>query len=105
MIDAARQHDLLDQALDLSRQMMALGQDDSWAGVVELEPRRRDLLQEAFADSKATDEFVASRIQEILLLDKELIALSERAKREAAEELGQIQKARKIAKAYQAQES
>jgi hypothetical protein len=95
-------HRLLDDALGLSRRMAELGDADDWDAVVALEPKRRLLLEQAFATHAPADEFVSERVRAILDLDKRLMARSIEARNRIAEELGRSSKGRRAAGAYQA---
>ena len=95
-------HQLLDDALAMSRRMAQLGDDGNWEAVIELEPQRRELLEEAFATHVPADEFVAQRVRAILDLDKRLMAQSVEARDRIAEELSRTSKGRKAANAYEA---
>ncbi len=97
----ASRHQLLDDALDMSRRMASLGDAGEWDAVIELEPERRNLLERAFATHAPADEIVAERVRAILDLDKRLMAQSIEARDRIAEELGQTSRGRKAASAYQ----
>jgi len=99
---AASRHQLLDDALAMSRRMASLGDAGDWEGVIELEPQRRMLLEKAFATHAPVDELVADRVRAILDLDKRLMAQSIEARDRIAEELSLTGKGRKAASAYQA---
>jgi len=94
-------HQLLNDALDMSRRMAALGDDGDWDAVVALEPERRTLLERAFATHAPADELVADRVRAILDLDKRLMAQSIEARDRIADELSQTSKVRKATNAYQ----
>lgn len=95
-------HQLLDEAVAMSQRMAALGDAGEWDEVVELEPKRREILQEAFATKDPIDETLARRVREILDLDKSLIEKSLEARDSIASELGQTSKGRKVVHAYHA---
>ena len=97
----ASRHQLLDDALDMSRRMASLGDAGEWDAVIELEPERRNLLERAFATHAPADEIVAERVRAILDLDKRLMAQSIESRDRIAEELGQTSRGRKAASAYQ----
>lgn len=99
---ARSRHQLLDDALDMSRRMAELGDDGDWDAVIALEPERRTLLEQAFATHIPADELVAERVRAILDLDKRLMARSIEARDHIAEQLGQTGKGRKAASAYHA---
>lgn len=94
-------HQLLNDALEMSRRMASLGDVGDWDAVIELEPERRNLLEQAFSTHAPADELVAERVRAILDLDKRLMAQSVRARNRLADELSQSSKGRKAASAYQ----
>lgn len=98
---AATRHQLLDDALAMSRRMAELGDAGDWDAVIALEPERRGLLEQAFATHAPVDEFVTDRVRAILDLDKQLMARSVRARDCIADELGRASKGRKATNAYQ----
>ena len=100
MRDAREQ--LLDQALTLSRQMLALGEEGQWNDVIELEVQRREVLERAFATRNQVNESLAQRVREILDLDKGLMEMSLKVRDEVAAELGQFNRSRKASSAYRA---
>ena len=98
----ASRHQLLDDALDMSRRMAALGDRGDWDAVIALEPRRRTLLEQAFATHAPPDELIAERVRAILDLDRRLMTQSIAARDRIAAELGQAGKGRRAVSAYQA---
>ncbi len=92
---------LLDEALALTERMTALGENGDWPSVIEIEPRRRELLERAFATRDVADQQIADRVRTILGLDKRLMALSLEARDRIGEELAQASKGRRAAVAYQ----
>lgn len=100
MSNAIKRRELLAEALQVTQDMAALGDAGDWDAVVDIEPRRRILLEQAFADKVPADEQTVGRINEILSLDKELMRLGELARGQIAGELGQMQKGRKGTRAY-----
>lgn len=97
---AVSRHQLLDDALEMSRQMAALGDAGDWDAVIAIEPERRSLIEQAFATHVPPDEFVTERVRAILDLDKRLMAQSIVARDRVAEELGRSHKGRRAATAY-----
>ncbi|MCB1802327.1 MAG: flagellar protein FliT [Gammaproteobacteria bacterium] len=97
---AGSRHQLLDDALELSRRMAAFGESGEWDAVISLEPKRRGLLERAFATHAPADDFVADRVRAILALDKQLMAQSIEARARIADELGRTSKGRKATRAY-----
>ena len=100
MLDARQQ--LLDQALNISRRMLELGDDEQWDQVIELEAQRRLVLERAFATRDPVNESLAQRVREILDLDKSLMAMSLKVRDEVAAELGHFNRSRKASNAYRA---
>lgn len=100
MMTAAHRWELLNQALQVTREMTTLGDAGEWVAVMEIEPRRRALLEQAFSSQSPADEQTIGCINEILALDKELMRLGEMVRGQLAGELGQMQKGRKGAQAY-----
>jgi hypothetical protein len=97
---AQHRHQLLDQALRLSRRMGELGAEGQWQQVIELESTRSALLEQAFARRAPADEVTARQIHAILAADKQLMSLGVEARDEAAAELAQMQRGRKCQQAY-----
>jgi hypothetical protein len=93
-------HELLEQALLLSRQMGECGAEGRWQQVIELESARSDLLQQAFARRLPADEPTARQIHALLEADKYLMSLGVEARDAAAAELAQVQRGRKGQQAY-----
>ena len=89
---------LLEEALRHTHRMLELAARQEWQAVVELETRRRGLLEQAFA----TREPLTERVREILDLDKVLLEASMRIRDEVGEELGQLHKGRRGTRAYRA---
>lgn len=98
----AQRIQLLEQALELSRRMGSLGEEGDWEQVIELEPQRRAVLEQAFATRAPVDESLAQRVHQILELDRRLMDLSLQARDRAAGELGQLNRSRKARNAYAA---
>lgn len=103
-MQADRRH-LLDEALVMSRRMRDLGEAGEWDKVLDLEPQRRGLLEQVFATRQPVDEDLASRVREILDLDKGLMRRSLQVRDQVASELGQFQRSRKASGAYRASAS
>ena len=93
-------HQLLTEALSISRRMAELGESDQWSEVIELEAERRDLLEQAFANHLPADALVAERVKAILALDKRLMARSVDARDRIAAAIAQNAKGRKMQSAY-----
>jgi len=96
----AQRHQLLDQALQLSQRMAELGANGEWQQVIDLESQRSAVLNSAFDVAAKADEATARQIHAILAVDKQLLNLGVVARDEAAAELGQMQRGRKVKQAY-----
>jgi len=99
-MQARQRHQLLDQAVELSRQMAELGAGGDWQQVIALEGQRRTLLDQAFSETLPADEITAGQIHAILEADKRLMHVGVEARDEAATELTRIQRGRKVKRAY-----
>lgn len=100
MMPQPSRHQLLNEALDMSRRMADLGQAGDWDAVIALESERRTLLEQAFATHAPADQLVADRVQAILDIDKDLMARSVEARDRVAAEIERSSKGRKAANAY-----
>lgn len=81
--------------------MADFGQAGDWDAVIELEPQRRSLLEEAFSTHAPIDELIADRVKAILDLDRRLMSHSVAARDQVAAEITRATKGRKAASAYQ----
>lgn len=97
---AMQRRQLLDEALSLSQRMAESGAAGDWQQVIELETRRSALLSDAFDAAAPADEFTVRQIGAILAADKRLMGLGVTARDEAAAELAQMQRGRKVKQAY-----
>ena len=93
-------HALLDRAVAMSRRMCALGGEGEWSAVIDLEPQRRELLEQAFATREPVDDDLAAKVREIMELDKGLIHLSEQAREEIAGDLSRASRGKRVTRAY-----
>lgn len=97
---SVQRHQLLDQALQLSRQMGDCGVEGDWQQVIVLESRRSALLEQAFAEPAPADEPTARQIHAILEADRYLMNLGVEARDGAAAELARMQRGRRGQQAY-----
>lgn len=95
-------HQLLNDALAMSQRMAALGAAGDWEAVIDLEPQRRELLEQAFATHAPVDSVIAERVQGILELDRNLMMQSIEARDWVAGEISRASRGRKATNAYQA---
>lgn len=96
---------MMDESLELTRRMLACGQEGAWDKVVELERHRRPRLEQALARPGSVDEATASSIRDILALDRQLIALGARYRDEVGEALSNAQRGTKATRAYRGVDS
>jgi hypothetical protein len=99
---SASRHQLLDDALAISERMTELAEAGDWAAVIELEPRRRGLLERAFATHAPIDEVIAGRVRAILALDKVLMQRTISVRDGIGAEISRATKGRKATSAYEA---
>ena len=82
--------------------MAVLADAGDWPAVIDLEPRRRRLIEQAFATHAPIDEVITERVKAILALDKRLMAQTIGARDGLAAEISRATKGRKATSAYQA---
>ena len=93
---------LLDDALSLTHEMVAKAEVHDWQTVIDLEARRRQTLEQAFATRDPLSEDLAAKVHAILDLDKGLLEVSTRSRDELGGELSQVSKGNRANHAYQA---
>lgn len=98
---ATSRHQLLNQALQMTQRMADLGHAGDWSEVIALEPKRRALLEQAFATHAPADEVITRQVQAILDLDKALMSQTIAARDGLAADISRATKGRKAATAYQ----
>ena len=81
--------------------MAELGDAGDWDAVIELEPQRRQLLEQAFATHAPVDELIADRVRAILDLDRQLMSQSIAARDQVVAEISRASRGRKATSAYQ----
>jgi len=92
----------LQDMVALSRTMLEKAREQSWDDVFELEQRRRELMQLFFAKPVAVEDAqtVSTGIQEIMDIDRDLMALGGAARDELAQTLQKMDQGKKAVKAY-----
>lgn len=90
----------LDKAMELTQRMSELAAVGEWEQVNQIEAQRQDCLKRAFAKRLVLSEQLARQIREIHELDQELLMLSIKARDAIGAELSELQRGRKVAKAY-----
>lgn len=83
--------------------MLAAARRGDWDAVSRSEVTRRGLINQAFGGDADPVRVagLADFLEEILRLDRELIAHAEAARRQCAAQLGALRKSKKALKAYQ----
>lgn len=96
-LDAALTH-----ALELSRHMLAACRRQDWALLAQLESQRGKLLEQAFAGSAESGKAatVAETIQQLMALDRDIIACCEDEKQSCVQQLQQLARGKNAADAY-----
>jgi len=96
----------LDQILSMTRQLHKLVSTGEWEEADKLENIRHSAIQACFASDEATKDVVVATmcIKEIQQLDKEIIEISAKARREIGAELNKIQQGRAAISAYRSAE-
>ncbi len=93
----------LNEALDLTRRMLAEAQQGNWERVQWLEARRRLILRNCF-DTEMTlpaPELVHAMLRKIMKVDRQVAELVENARNEMAHLLETVQTGRVATRAYQ----
>lgn len=100
MSDLAR----LETALELTERMLETARAQDWERLTDLEAARRQHLQEAFTGkvSGAEAPAFAALAQQILALDRELIAAGEQERVTLGEALARLESGRRAKRAYAA---
>ncbi|KAF0193034.1 MAG: hypothetical protein FD165_137 [Gammaproteobacteria bacterium] len=100
--DTSAQRAPLTLIIELTRKMLAAARQSDWDTVLSYENRRRLIMQQTFTNVPALSELsnLASCIEEILGLDRELIALAEGARTGFADQLSVLRTSKKAVKAY-----
>jgi hypothetical protein len=93
---------LLEEAVSLTHGMIEHAEANEWQTVIDLEARRRRMLEQAFATREPLNDELAARVREILDLDKGLLEVSTRLRDELGGELNQLNKANHASQAYRA---
>ncbi|KRT56512.1 flagellar protein FliT [endosymbiont of Ridgeia piscesae] len=94
--------DLLEQVLLLTRQMREQAQQAAWEEAEQTEVQRSRLIAECFDGEEAFGDqrLAANKVQEIIRLDAEIMAIGERSRGEIRTQLNRLQQGRQVAKAY-----
>jgi len=98
----AQRHEQLQDILSVSRAMLDLAQSQNWEGVAGLEPRRRQSIMAFFADAPSLQEAaqVASVIEQVLIIDKEIMSLGRTGLERLGAELRNVGVGRRAHRAY-----
>lgn len=89
--------------LELTQHMLQMAQTEEWQTLVSLEATRKDLIAALFAPPLAAEHApeVVNVIREILVIDQQIIALSEAGRQQAANGLRQLQQAHRAMHVYE----
>lgn len=101
-MSVASRHELVDQALALTREMAALGDAGDWEQVIALEIERRGLLEAAFTTRAQVDEDLAAKVRQLLAIDQELLKGAREAQGRLADALTHANRGRAATTAYRA---
>ena len=88
--------------LNITQQMLKAARDEAWEELVDMEENRRNLISDFFSESAAPDEVcdITEGTQEILAIDKEIMAISRKQRDLIGSALSDIKKHRQVKKAY-----
>ena len=93
----------LEKALEMTRSMLLYAQEENWVELAKLEGERQELFQslpntQSIQKNKEFEE----KIQQILVIDREMQALVVKARDEVRDEIIQLNKDKSAVKAYEA---
>ncbi|HIP53273.1 MAG TPA: flagellar protein FliT [Chromatiales bacterium] len=93
----------LREVLDISRRMQGLARAGSWEELIGLERERRSMIHSCFGPTVLPHpEAAAAVIEEIMTVDKEIVAHIAKARDEVAEMLAKVKHGRSASRAYNA---
>jgi len=92
----------LQQLISLSRIMLEKAREESWDDVFALEAERSELIRLFFLEpvQQADAVAVAAGIQEIMAIDRDIMALGALKRRDLAQTLQTMDQGKKAVKAY-----
>lgn len=92
----------LDEALELTSNMLANAKDGRWEQVNELSSQRLHVLHAFFSTSVASEDaqYVAERIVQLQALDRQLLVLCDAQREEIGKQLFELRGGKKGAVAY-----
>lgn len=93
---------LVEHIQRLSEQMLAAARRDDWHCVARQEDRRRAALEALYAhpDYRSALPALAGRLQAVLAMSRECIALGEQAQRSTTARMLTLQRGRHMSRAY-----
>jgi hypothetical protein len=96
------QNPLLHDVVHLSRKMLTSAQQERWPELIQMEKDRQGMLGQIFSQTISIQqaEAVAAMIRELLAIDREVIALSEAGRQQAAAQMKQLSRQKKAHAAY-----
>ena len=88
--------------LNITKAMLDAAKTEDWQKLTEMEPLRKQYLDEFFVSPVTAEEspWVKLGIERIMEIDKQLIAISEQAKRSMVNSRSNMTKGQNAAKAY-----
>ena len=93
----------LDQAIDMTRQMLAFAQNEEWEKLTKLEVERQNIIKKNISDDHSVDKEseIGLKIQQILEIDHEVQSLVVKAHNQVRDEIIQLNKDKGAVKAYE----
>lgn len=88
--------------IELSRAMLEAARQSDWVAVAEYEQKRRAMITRAFSAAAGAVAVggLAAEIEQVLRLDRELMALAEGARNDCAAQLRTLRNGKKALRAY-----
>ena len=90
----------LQQLISLSRIMLEKAREESWDDVFALEVERSELIRLFFLEPVQQADAVAAGIQEMMAIDRDIMALGSLKRRDLAQTLQTMDQGKKAVKAY-----
>lgn len=100
-MNPAQVANILDSALQLSRNMLDAAREENWLEVAQLEAERQKLLMDSLAgESPEKTPLISEKVNQFLVVDQELQQLLVQARNQIRDELIELNKVRDAARAY-----
>ncbi|NNJ92432.1 MAG: flagellar protein FliT [Gammaproteobacteria bacterium] len=93
---------ILNEALEITRQMLAFAREENWAEVARLEGERQQSLMDGLsnADIEKSEE-IGKKVQQIIQVDQEMQQLVTAARDDLRDQIIQLNKDKGAIKAYE----